>query len=226
MSTIISIDGSSRRNGKPDCLAAGAVFVKAAELGIFVTDEKPSTNQRGEIGALMLGLTVASMELKNNPDQTIYIVTDSEYIFNTINKEWYKNWAAKGWVTADGDPVKNKDLWERAVTLLDKVHAYGDEALVVYHTKGHLVSVGEATAKSFLNKGDALPQLHDLVSKKFDEQFQALNKKDKWEAAKELFIRNNGGMPPADVYKEMVVCNTIADVTAGWHADRADSDTQ
>jgi ribonuclease HI len=27
--------------------------------------------------------------------------------------EWLPNWIRRGWKTAAGDPVKNKDLWER-----------------------------------------------------------------------------------------------------------------
>jgi len=38
--------------------------------------------------------------------------TDSQYVQKGIG-EWLPNWIKRGWKTAAGDPVKNKDLWER-----------------------------------------------------------------------------------------------------------------
>ena len=38
--------------------------------------------------------------------------TDSQYVRQGIT-EWMPNWVRRGWKTAGGDPVKNRDLWER-----------------------------------------------------------------------------------------------------------------
>ena len=38
--------------------------------------------------------------------------TDSQYVRQGI-LEWLRNWIRRGWKTAGGDPVKNRDLWER-----------------------------------------------------------------------------------------------------------------
>jgi ribonuclease HI len=44
------------------------------------------------------------------PGRPAHITTDSEYVQKGI-EEWIKDWVRRGWRTAGGDPVKNKDLW-------------------------------------------------------------------------------------------------------------------
>ena len=40
------------------------------------------------------------------------LTTDSQYVRKGIT-EWISNWVRRGWKTAGGDAVKNRDLWER-----------------------------------------------------------------------------------------------------------------
>ncbi len=42
----------------------------------------------------------------------VVLHTDSQYVRQGIT-EWMPNWVRRGWKTAGGDPVKNRDLWER-----------------------------------------------------------------------------------------------------------------
>ena len=42
----------------------------------------------------------------------VVLITDSQYVRQGIT-EWMANWVRRGWKTAAGDPVKNRDLWER-----------------------------------------------------------------------------------------------------------------
>ena len=61
----------------------------------------------------------------------ITIVADrAKYVLKGMTP-WTHNWAKFGWKTAAGDPVKNKDLWERLVTLRD-LHQ-----LTYEHVPGH-----------------------------------------------------------------------------------------
>ena len=54
---------------------------------------------------------IAALEaLKEACDATLH--TDSQYVRQGIT-EWMPNWIRRGWKTAGGDPVKNRDLWER-----------------------------------------------------------------------------------------------------------------
>lgn len=60
----------------------------------------------------------------------VAVYTDSVYVKNGITT-WLKGWKKKGWLTADGKPVKNQDLWEA----LDVEVAAHD---VAFHwVKGH-----------------------------------------------------------------------------------------
>ena len=119
----IAIDGACRRNGSPDCVSAGACFIlieEAIEQSFISTSyETESTSQRGELCGLLLALE----NTVNNPTDTV-IVTDSEYIFNTITKEWVARWRSTGWLTAEGTPVKNQDLWDQIWLLYTQVKDY------------------------------------------------------------------------------------------------------
>ena len=68
---------------------------------------------------------------KDTTNNIMEITSDSAYVVNAFNQGWIYNWLKKGWKTAGGEPVKNKELW---VTLyeLTKIHK------VTFHkVKGH-----------------------------------------------------------------------------------------
>ena len=68
--------------------------------------EPATTNNRMELMAAIAALEA----LKEACDATLH--TDSQYVRQGIT-EWMPNWIRRGWKTAGGDPVKNRDLWER-----------------------------------------------------------------------------------------------------------------
>lgn len=68
--------------------------------------ESMTTNNRMELMAAIMAL-----ETLNEPCQVV-LHTDSQYVRQGIT-EWINNWARRGWKTAAGEPVKNRDLWER-----------------------------------------------------------------------------------------------------------------
>jgi ribonuclease HI len=68
--------------------------------------EAHTTNNRMELLAVICGL-----EALRKPC-AVRVTTDSQYVMRGI-QEWMPRWIAKGWRTAGGDPVKNRDLWER-----------------------------------------------------------------------------------------------------------------
>lgn len=68
--------------------------------------EAATTNNRMELmGA------IAALEALKEPC-AIVLHTDSQYVRQGIT-EWIGNWVRRNWRTAGGDPVKNRDLWER-----------------------------------------------------------------------------------------------------------------
>ena len=71
--------------------------------------EPDTTNNRMELmGAIM------ALESLSEPC-SVLLHTDSQYVRKGIT-EWINNWVRRGWKTAGGDPVKNRDLWERLHT--------------------------------------------------------------------------------------------------------------
>ena len=82
----------------------------------LVGGEASTTNNRMELMAAIAGL-----EALTEPCE-VALHTDSRYVQQGIG-EWMPNWVKRGWKTAAGDPVKNRDLWERlhAATLRHKI---------------------------------------------------------------------------------------------------------
>ena len=68
--------------------------------------EPDTTNNRMELMA-----AIAALEALREPCDVI-LTTDSQYVRQGI-LDWMANWIRRGWKTAGGDPVKNRDLWER-----------------------------------------------------------------------------------------------------------------
>lgn len=213
---ILSIDGACRRNGKPDCLSAGSVFAKGDTLSKQLCFEYFSTNQRGELSALVVALYHANQLC----DEDTYLVTDSEYIYNTLSKDWLTNWEMKGWLTASGDPVKNQDLWSRIAKQLHTAKD-NDINIIPYHIKGHLISVGKVTAANIIEADPTCTVLYNTVSEKYNTAFA--KNTDKFRHAWELFERNHGFKPPVDTFRELVICNTVSDLLAGYNADKMDA---
>ncbi|SNB53378.1 ribonuclease HI [Arboricoccus pini] len=83
-----------------------------------------TTNNRMELLA-----AISALETLSRP-MTVALHTDSQYLRQGI-MTWLRGWKARGWLTADKKPVKNKDLWER----LDL--AAGRHEIVWHWVKGH-----------------------------------------------------------------------------------------
>lgn len=57
-----------------------------------------------------LTAVIRALEALKRP-VAVRLYTDSEYVRRGIT-EWLPRWKARGWRTADRQPVKNQDLWE------------------------------------------------------------------------------------------------------------------
>ena len=100
----IHTDGSCLGNPGPGGWAALLRYgEKEREL---VGGEAQTTNNRMELMAAIAVLEV----LTEGCRVTLHI--DSQYVRQGIT-EWMPGWVRRGWRTAGGDPVKNRDLWER-----------------------------------------------------------------------------------------------------------------
>jgi ribonuclease HI len=57
---------------------------------------------------------IAGLEALKRPC-SVLLTTDSRYVQQGI-EQWVAKWRANGWRTADKQPVKNQDLWQRLTT--------------------------------------------------------------------------------------------------------------
>lgn len=101
---LIFTDGAC--SGNPGPGGYGTVIVypegKIKELG---GGEAETTNNRMEMMALIKGLRQI-----RNLQSDVWILTDSTYVIRGIT-QWIWGWKKRGWKTAAGGDVTNKDLW-------------------------------------------------------------------------------------------------------------------
>ena len=102
--------------------------------------ERETTNNRMELMAVIVAL-----ESLQGPTR-IEITTDSQYVKRGVG-EWMPNWKRNGWRTANRQPVKNRDLWER----LDA--ALGGHDVLWRWVKGHAGHAGNERADRLANQG-------------------------------------------------------------------------
>ncbi len=88
--------------------------------------DKATTNNRMELTAA-LALLECLKEMPRDP--ALVIRTDSRYLIDGFEK-WLPGWKRKGWRTASGGAVLNRDLWEQ----LDRARLPG---LRLQHVRGH-----------------------------------------------------------------------------------------
>ena len=100
----IHTDGAC--SGNPGPGGWGALLRYKAHERELSGGEPDTTNNRMELMAAIMAL-----EALSEPCEVI-LHTDSQYVRQGIT-EWMPGWVRRGWKTAGGDAVKNRDLWER-----------------------------------------------------------------------------------------------------------------
>lgn len=101
----IYCDGSSR--GNPGLGGFGiAVVENDTYIDLYSKQYENITNNQAELKALLFALGLATT--KYNLDK-VTIYSDSAYTVNLFNN-WIFMWAQNGWLTANKEPIKNKEL--------------------------------------------------------------------------------------------------------------------
>jgi ribonuclease HI len=103
-------DGSCLGNPGPGGWAA--ILMWNGERKEISGGLSPTTNNRMEIMAVIRALELLKRRC------TVHLYTDSRYLHDAVEKNWIGSWVRKGWKTAAGKPVKNRDLWLRLIPLL------------------------------------------------------------------------------------------------------------
>lgn len=149
MSTIsIYTDGGNRNHGnvaggsvKPTDPSAWAALLIFGEHEKLLSDgEFGRTNNYMEIMAVIQGLSA----LKRT-DLPVNVYSDSAYVINTMQQQWYVKWRANNWIKG-GKPVKNAELWQQ---LLDQVDRFDD--ITFNKVKGHATNRNNNRVDAALN---------------------------------------------------------------------------
>ena len=147
----IYCDGSTSSNGQIGARGGyGAVILyNGEEHHIYGRVSGDATNQICEIWAAIVGINTAlanfSKELRE--DRRIEVYSDSAYVVNCINDQWYKKWQVNGWKNSQRQPVANQPLWEKLINLLP----YAD--LTFIKVKGHTGNIYNEKADELARAG-------------------------------------------------------------------------
>jgi ribonuclease HI len=133
---IIFTDGAAKGNPGPG--GWGAIVVTPDHHVIELGDGSPhTTNNKMELS----GAIAALQHIANLPGP-VAIYTDSTYLIQGIT-QWLWGWRKRGWKTAQGGDVLNRDLWEQLSSLVN-ARPRGD---VEWHwVRGHVGTPGNERA--------------------------------------------------------------------------------
>ncbi len=125
---ILYTDGAC--SGNPGPGGYGAILMFNGVEKEVSGGEKNTTNNKMEMMAVIRGLEM----LKEPCEVDVY--SDSAYVVNSIEKGWIYSWKKNGWKKADKKEVKNIELWERLLELMEvhkvkflKVKGHADDDL-------------------------------------------------------------------------------------------------
>jgi len=125
---VVFADGAAIGNPGPG--GWGTIVIESTrnvrELGGHVPH---TTNNRMEMTAVIAGL-----EAIGGAPGTITICSDSSYLIQGITA-WIHGWKRRGWKTASGSAVLNRDLWEQLDELAQR--RPGSGVLRWQHVRGH-----------------------------------------------------------------------------------------
>lgn len=215
---IVAIDGAVKKPGTADCLSVGCAFFPdgpADALYEVKVETRETTSQRGEINGLICALQRAIDAPFDEDDSTVVIVTDSQYLHDTIVYEWVQKWESAGWISASGEPPKNLDLWQHVNEQLKQLDSKG-LTLAMQWTKGHLFRypAGKITAcmKEDYTGATLLSAITSLMS-------VATSRATVVKAFNKERTEHGFAVLPDTLAAEFVAYNTVADAIAVYVAN-------
>jgi ribonuclease HI len=127
--TIIFCDGACSGNPGPGGWAA-VVATPEGHVRELGGGNRQTTNNQMELQAVIEGLRYAE---RLDVDVTVY--TDSVYVIKGIT-QWIWGWMKRGWLTAEGKPVLNKDYWQALAGVVAQRKAHG-RGITWKYVRGH-----------------------------------------------------------------------------------------
>ena len=109
---IIYTDGAC--SGNPGPGGWGAVLIYENNKKEIWGANKETTNNIMEMTAVIEALKLLKYKCKVN------IYSDSAYVVNAFKEDWISGWIKNNWRTAGKKDVKNKELWQELIELVNK----------------------------------------------------------------------------------------------------------
>ncbi len=131
-------DGACRGNPGPG--GWGAILRYQGRERELYGAEADTTNNRMEMMA-----AIQALETLTRPCR-VELLTDSQYVKQGITT-WLAGWKRRNWRTANGQPVKNQDLWERLDALVRK------HEVEWFWVRGHTGHAENERADGLANRG-------------------------------------------------------------------------
>lgn len=129
----IYCDGACSGNQFKDNIGGwGAIMQFGKHEKEIYGGEKNTTNNRMELVAC-----IKALEAIKTTKHKIKIYSDSAYVVDNINNEYYKKWEKNGWRNSQKAPIKNKDLWDKLLSLVKK---YDCDFIKVKGHSGYLLN--------------------------------------------------------------------------------------
>jgi ribonuclease HI len=128
MQTIVFTDGASKGNPGPGGWGVIVVFPdgRVTELG---GGSDHTTNNRMELTG-----AIRALEHLRGVGGPVAIYTDSSYVIQGMTG-WVHGWRRRGWKTAAGGDVLNRELWEALAAL---AAARGPKSIGWHYVRGHV----------------------------------------------------------------------------------------
>ena len=128
----IYTDGACSENPGPGGWAA--VFSTQNGCKIISGNEVETTNNRMELSAAVEALEKIHRSCSKDNKYELY--SDSAYVVNSIENDWIEVWKKNGWQTTRTQDIKNKDPWDRYLTIRQKL-LDDDIDISIIKIKGH-----------------------------------------------------------------------------------------
>lgn len=161
MKVRIFTDGACSGNPGPGGWAA--IFNTDKECNIIKGYEENTTNNRMELTAVVMAMERIHRSHENGNVYELF--SDSAYVVNSINNAWIKVWKSNDWKTTRNEDIKNKDLWDRYLKVIEELNK-NKIVLKIIKIKGH-------TGNAFNEYVDKLAKEEVLKAKKYGGDYYA-----------------------------------------------------
>jgi ribonuclease HI len=132
---VIFTDGAAKGNPGPG--GWGAILATAERVRELGGGSPHTTNNKMELTAVIEALRAA-----RGLEGKVLLHTDSTYVIRGIT-EWIHGWRRRGWRTAEGQPVLNRELWEALAAVVTE---RGRGGIEWHYVRGHIGTPGNERA--------------------------------------------------------------------------------